>query len=75
MTPDEELLVAQVTSAHRERDRDGRVKSHHAWHDLDAAGRVAAFDATVQVRALEAAADGAGLSATARAVLARIGAK
>ena len=68
----DELLIEQVTSAHRARDLDGRVRSHPAWHDLDAAGRSEAFELTQVSRALEAALDGAGQSTTVKAVLARI---
>jgi hypothetical protein len=75
VTPEErESLVAAVTSAHRERDPRGEIKSHRAFHDLDDAGRTEAFDETVRVRKVEAATDARGLSTTARAVLARIGA-
>ena len=73
MTRDEEELLEQVTSAHRERQADGTVKSHPAWHDLDEAGRLAAFDATVDLRKMEAAIDPSGYSATVRALLARNG--
>ncbi len=69
---DRERLIAAVTSAHRERDADGRARAHPAWHDLDAAGRIEAFEATLRQRALEAAANAEGLSTTAQAVLARI---
>ena len=65
-------LVAAATSAFRSRDADGRVQLDPAWLDLDEAGRLEAFDATRELRTLEAAAHPAGLSATARAVLARI---
>lgn len=68
----DETLVTQVTTAHRGRDLDGRLKGHPAWHDLDADGRREAFEATVLSRKLEAAIDPQGLSTTARAVLARI---
>ncbi len=68
----DEILIEQVTSAHRERDRDGRVRSHPAWHDLDAAGRQEAFEATLLSRKLEAALDAQGESTTAHAVLRRI---
>lgn len=68
----DETLVAQVTSAHRGRDLDGRVKGSPAWHDLDADGRREAFEATVLSRTLESAIDADGMSTTARAVLARI---
>ena len=71
-TAADELLIAQVTSAHRARDLDGRVKSHPAWHDLDASGRREAFDETTRSRRLESALDEDGHSTTAKAVLARI---
>jgi hypothetical protein len=73
MTPEELLLLEQVVSAHRERTVDGVIKSHPAWHDLDAEGRRAAFDETLRQRALERAADRAGESSTIKAVLARLG--
>jgi hypothetical protein len=72
VTRDEELLLEQVTSAHRRRAPDGRVQGHPAWHDLDEAGRREAFEQTLLQRKVEAAIDGEGLSTTARAVLARI---
>lgn len=72
MTPEELLLLEQVVSAHRERTVDGVIKSHPAWHDLDAAGRVAAFDETLKQRALERSADRDGRSSTVKAVLARL---
>ncbi len=67
-----EALVEAAATAFRGRDPDGNVKSHPAWHDLDAAGREEAFEAARQLRALEAAADPRGLSTTGRAVLDRI---
>ncbi len=73
MTLEEELLLEQVTSAHRERGVDGTVRSHPAWHDLDEAGRQAAFDATVELRKMESAIDPQGYSSTIRALLSRIG--
>ncbi|MBM4779097.1 MAG: hypothetical protein GQE15_15430 [Archangiaceae bacterium] len=72
MTPEELLLLEQVVSAHRERTVDGVIKSHPAWHDLDAAGRVAAFDETMKQRTLERSADRDGRSSTVKAVLARL---
>jgi hypothetical protein len=71
-TAEDELLIAQVTSAHRARDLDGRVKSHPAWHDLNEGGRREAFEATGLSRTLEAALDPRGESTTVKAVLARI---
>lgn len=65
-------LIEQVVSAWRPRDADGGVRAHPAWHDLDPADRVEAFDETLRQRALEAALDPQGLSTTAHAVLRRI---
>jgi hypothetical protein len=67
-----EALIAAATTAFRARDAEGRLLDDPAWRDLDEAGRLQAFDETVRLRALEAATDPRGLSATARAVLARI---
>jgi hypothetical protein len=67
-----DALIEAVTSAWRPRDPNGRIEDHPAWHDLDDAGRQEAFEATLAARALEAALDRRGLSATARALLARI---
>ena len=72
MTPEDQLLLEQVTSAHRLRGVDGTVKSHPAWHDLDAAGRLEAFEETLKLRRVEAALDAEGLSTTVRALLARL---
>lgn len=65
-------LIELVSSAWRERRPDGSIVSSPAWHDLDAAGRVEAFEHTQRTRLLEAALDPEGLSSTAHAVLARI---
>ena len=73
MTREEELLLEQVLSAHRARAADGTVKSHPAWHDLDEAGRRAAFEETVRLRQLEAAMDPQGHSTTVKALLSRLG--
>ena len=67
-------LLAQVGSAHRERGPHGAILPHRAWFDLDEPGRQEAFEDALLLRALEAALDPAGLSTTARAVLARISA-
>jgi hypothetical protein len=68
---EEDLLVEQVASAHRPRAGD-ELPYHKAWHDLDEAARVRAFDLAHALRPIEAALDPEGLSTTARAVLARI---
>lgn len=69
-----EALIEQVVGAFRERDADGNIKFSPAWHDLDDAERQQAFEETQRQRRLEAALDPEGLSSTARAILARIGA-
>lgn len=72
-TPAErELLIAQATTAHRSRSAEGALQLHAAWLDLDEEGRREAFARTVELRALEAATGPAGLTSTARAILARI---
>lgn len=71
MTRPEELLIEEAATAYRP-TRDGGVGSHPAWHDLDDTGRREAFEIAVENRTIEAALDSEGLSATARAVLARI---
>jgi hypothetical protein len=73
MTPAERVaLIETVTAAHRVVRSDGRVVAAAAWHDLDAAARVEAFEATVAQRRVEAAGHPSGLSTTARSVLGRI---
>jgi len=67
-----DALIEMVTTARREVRSDGRVVAAAAWHDLDAAARDEAFEATVAERRVEAAVHPAGLSTTARAVLARL---
>ncbi len=75
MTAEErERLIEQAASAWRPRGRDGAIRPLPEWHDLDEAGRRAAFETASAARALEAALDARGLSSTARAVLARIAA-
>ncbi len=72
MTKDDELLIEQVVSAWRPRDREGGVRAHPAWHDLPEDLREAAARAARRQRRMEAALDPEGHSSTARAVLARI---
>lgn len=72
MTPEEQLLVEQVTSAHRERGADGSIREHRAWADLNDEGRQVAFEETVTLRELEAAMDPQGFSTTVRALLSRL---
>ena len=68
---EEELLIEQVASAYRPASAD-ELRYHPAWHDLDVAARVRAFDRARALRDAEAALDPDQLSTTARAVLARI---
>ncbi len=69
---DREELIEALAGAHRHRSALGEVRSHPAFHDLDDAGRLEAFELANELRRLEAALDPDGLSGTARAVLARI---
>jgi hypothetical protein len=74
VTPQQEQeLVEEVGGAHRPSAHD-TLRYHPAWHDLDAAARVRAYELGHVNRRLEAALDPDGLSTTARAVLARIAA-
>lgn len=68
---DEELLIEQVASAHRPLARE-ELRYHPAWHDLDANGRIRAYELGRALRKLEAVYDAEGLSQTAQAVLRRI---
>lgn len=70
---DDESLIEQLTSAHRERSPQGEVRFSPAFYDISEETRQHAFELTVATRALEAALDVSGLSSTARAVLDRIG--
>ncbi len=70
MKRDEQISAA--TTAHRARTVDGQITTSGAWLDLDAAGRRAAFAATVTQRRVEAALHPQNLSTTALAVLQRI---
>lgn len=67
-----EILIEEVVSAHRERDPRGVILPAAAFHDLESDDRERAFHQSVLQRTLESALDPAGLSSTARAILARI---
>ena len=67
-------LVEAAVGAWRPRRPDGSPGTHPAWADLDDDGRLEAFESARLSRRLEAALDPLGLSSTARAVMARIGA-
>jgi hypothetical protein len=73
MSAREDELVEEAAGAWRPRDpRDGGVRAHPAWLDLDAAGRVRAYEEGRRARVMEAAIDRDGLSAAGRAVVERI---
>jgi hypothetical protein len=72
MNAERDLLVEAAVSVHRPRDPSGELRFHPAFHDLDAAGREELYAVSWRQRALERALDADGLSATARAVLARL---
>lgn len=72
MTPDELRLIERAVSAHRDRTPDGQIQSSAAWHDSSDEGRREVFAETVRQRAVERSLDADGLSATVKAVLARI---
>ncbi len=67
-----EILIEAAVGAWRPRSPSGALRPHPAWSDLDEAGRLEAYEASRQLRRMEAALDDQGLSATGRAVLARI---
>jgi hypothetical protein len=69
---EEQALIESATTAWRPRSRNGGLRAHPAWHDLDDDGRRQAYQATCELRSMEAALDPDGLSTTARAVLRRI---
>jgi hypothetical protein len=69
---DELPLIEEAAGAFRPRD-PRQVAFLPAWHDLSPEGREAAFRLSCEQRALEAALDPQGRSATVRAVLARLG--
>jgi hypothetical protein len=67
-----DALIESAATAWRPRADASGIRPHPAWADLDAAGRIAAYERTRQLRHLEAALDADGLSTTAKAVLARL---
>ncbi|MGE0710525.1 MAG: hypothetical protein AB7N76_18020 [Planctomycetota bacterium] len=74
MTPAErreQELIEEVAGAFRPRD-PRQLGVLPAWHDLSPEGREEAFELGRRMRALEAALDAEGNSATVQAVLARI---
>lgn len=71
-TPEDEArLIEEVAGAWRPHD-PVELAFLPAWHDLDEPAREKAFELAERLRRMEAALDPAGLSTTARAVLARI---
>jgi hypothetical protein len=72
MDDEREQLIEAACTAWRPEDPRGGIRSHPAWHDLDDAARIEAFERTRTLRTLEAALDPGGLSTTAKAVLGRV---
>lgn len=72
MSKESDQLIEETLTAWRPRAPDGGLRGHPAWHDLDPADRVKAYQETVRLRQLEAALDPDGLSSTGHAVLRRI---
>jgi hypothetical protein len=69
---DLDLRIESATTAHRPLDHRGMLRASPAWHDLTPDQRIE-LDRRIELqRLLEAAADGQGLSSTARLVLSRV---
>jgi len=66
-------LIEAAVPAYRERDAEGRLVPSPAWWDLSVEAREELFSRQLLSRVLEGAVDPAGRTATARAVLARLG--
>jgi len=69
---DRQALIEAALTAYRARNATGNILFSPAWHDLAPTDREAAFELQLDSRLLERALDPEGLSATARAVLARL---
>ncbi len=67
--PEQDRLIEEVVSAHRERDPRGGLKPSPAFYDLDEEDRTRAFERALAQRALEAALDPAGQSSAVKRVL------
>lgn len=65
-------LIEAATTAHRERDREGRILPPPAWWDLSPQDLDAVFEEQAFAREIERAIDSQGRSGTVRAVLERI---
>lgn len=68
----EQVLIEATLGAHRDRDPDGNARPSSAWADLSVAGRVKAFEALIEMRAIESALDPNGWDSTVKAVLERL---
>ncbi len=71
--PESGVLLEAAVTAHRARDLDGRLVPPPAWWDLAPEALDELFRRQVMAREVERALHPSGLSATARAVLARLG--
>lgn len=67
-----DALIEAAVTAHRDRDREGRLVPPAAWWDLSPEDAAELFRRQLVTRVLERAADPAGRSTTVRAVLGRI---
>jgi hypothetical protein len=67
-----DLLVEEVLSPRRTRDREGRLQPPPAWWDLPPDALDDVFREATAARRLEAALDPQGRSGTVKAVLERI---
>jgi hypothetical protein len=71
---DRRELIEEATTAWRPQGGPATgLRPHPAWADLDPPGRIEVYGLTRELRRLEAALDPAGLSTTAKVVLARLG--
>jgi hypothetical protein len=68
----EQALIEATLGAHRDRDPDGNARPSSAWADLSVEGRVKAFHAQSEMRAIECALDPDGWDSTVKAVLERL---
>ena len=70
---EQDVLVESCVTAFRERDAEGRLTPPAAWWDLPPEALDELYAQQLLAREIERALDPQGLSATARAVLTRIG--
>jgi hypothetical protein len=64
-----DFLIEQVCASWRPRDLNGAIQGHPSWFDLSEEDRQLAYEATFELRRIEAALQPEGLSTTAQAVM------